>query len=698
MANPRYIVLNAIVDTFVAPLEKAEIEECEDYYFKTVRKEFELQDTIRMKFYNFQPSKDIDKLAEYCLEYITVAIPTEKLNPILMVFDFLSTRMGTFVLTGFMTPFPELCLRDRAKALRTLEKSWLEALRVLYRALYLISVINAYGASSDHPQWGALQYSRDSLRDVSNANTLWRPKFISPISDTIEYDIVVVGSGCGGGLVAAELSKEGYKVLLCDKAAYQHHTEYVMEERKGVLNTFDFGGGFQSENGAISVMNGSNWGGGSTVNWSASFQPPNKLREEWKRDYGLEHITAEEFQKGVDICWQRIGCTTKNLNHDVQNQILIDGCKTAGYPCVDVDQNTSGVEHNCGFCTLGCPSGVKNSSSVTWIKDAALNGCQFLSGFQVAEVLHNNGRASGVVGMLHGKLFTVNAKRAVVLSAGSIRTPAILLRSQLPNLNPHIGKHLRLHPVATCFGIFPQKLTKPHEGSILTAVSSHLDEEGYGFKLETPVGHPSIFSLMLPWRNPAQHKKRMLLWPHTSSIIVLTRDKDSEGQIYVGKNRLNLDSKKEPRLIWNLGKQDEVAMVEGIIASAKVFLAAGAIEVWTNQFEIAPFIRPKSSNYQDVIDSPEFLDYVKLIKATGVKPGNSVVLSAHQMGSCRMSSNPKKGAVGPNGKVYGTSKLYLADASVFPTASGVNPMVTTYSMAYSIAQGIKNDLSKSAKL
>ena len=131
---------------------------------------------------------------------------------------------------------------------------------------------------------------------------------------------------------------------------------------------------------------------------------------------------------------------------------------------------------------------------------------------------------------------------------------------------------------------------------------------------------------------------------------------------------------------------------------AKAFAESIEGAVWTNQFEIAPFIRPKSSNYQDVIDSPEFLDYVKLIKATGVKPGNSVVLSAHQMGSCRMSSNPKKGAVGPNGKVYGTSKLYLADASVFPTASGVNPMVTTYSMAYSIAQGIKNDLSKSAKL
>jgi hypothetical protein len=261
MAN-RILVLNSIADSFIAPLDEKEVEECEAYYLKTVQKEFALQEDVRKSFYRFQPSKDIDGLAEYCLEYIKVAIPAEKLGPILMILDLLSTRIGTFTLTGFMTPLPELDLKNRARALQALESSWLEVLRVLYRALYLISTINSYGAIPDHPQWGALRYSRDSLKMLDKVGSLWRPEFITPSLDTIEYDIVVVGSGCGGGLVAAELSKEGYKVLLCEKAAYQHHSEYVMEERKGVLNCFDFGGGFQSENGAIGLMSGSTWGGG----------------------------------------------------------------------------------------------------------------------------------------------------------------------------------------------------------------------------------------------------------------------------------------------------------------------------------------------------------------------------------------------------------------------------------------------------
>jgi choline dehydrogenase-like flavoprotein len=139
-------------------------------------------------------------------------------------------------------------------------------------------------------------------------------------------------------------------------------------------------------------------------------------------------------------------------------------------------------------------------------------------------------------------------------------------------------------------------------------------------------------------------------------------------------------------------------MVEGIVSAAKVLLAAGASEFFSNQFEIPPFIRPTGLTYEEVLVSREFNNYVKLVRATGVKAGKTAVFSAHQMGSCRMSSTPKQGAVSEIGKVYGTDKLFVADASVFPTASGVNPMITTYSMAYSIAQGIKKDLGKVAKL
>lgn len=153
----------------------------------------------------------------------------------------------------------------------------------------------------------------------------WRPTLLnldqSKVFSFLECDIVIVGSGCGGGLMAAELSKAGYRVILCEKAAYSHPSDYIMNEREGLFNTYEQRAAFQSEDGAMQVLAGSCWGGGSAVNWyhslhltflmiiirSASFQPPAHLREEWKKEYGVDFVTTPQFQTGVETIWKRQG-------------------------------------------------------------------------------------------------------------------------------------------------------------------------------------------------------------------------------------------------------------------------------------------------------------------------------------------------------------------------------------------------------
>ena len=350
----------------------------------------------------------------------------------------------------------------------------------------------------------------------------------------------------------------------------------------------------------------------------------------------------------------------------------------------------------------GCPSGVKNASHLTWIKTAGENGCRFISGINIDKIIHSNRAAQGVEGHKNGKKVIIKAKKSVVISGGSVSTPALLLRSRIPDLNPHVGKHMRLHPVSVVSGVFPDRIIAPHQGSIMTSVSTYIDEKGYGYKIETPTSLPALFAASQKWYSGSQHKERMLKWKHTSSLLILTRDYDSEGSIYV-------DAAGKPRLEWSLGPKDEKSMLHGIESSVKILIAEGAQEIYTSQMNIESFFPDKSKTHDQIFNSLEFKNFIEKIHQEGsiffrnlliigLKPRKTLLFSAHQMGTCRMHIDPKHGAINPRGKLHGLNKVYIGDASVFPTASGVNPMITTYSMAYSIAQSLKEDLQKSSKL
>lgn len=195
-------------------------------------------------------------------------------------------------------------------------------------------------------------------------------------------------------------------------------------------------------------------------------------------------------------------------------------------------------------------------------------------------------------------------------SGGSISTPALLLRSRLPRLNAHIGRHLRLHPVSVVAGVFPDRIIAPHAGSIMTAVSTHIDEKGYGYKIETPTSLPALFAISQPWHSGAKHKSRMLKWQHTSSLLVLTRDYDSEGRIYI-------DGVGKPRLEWALGSRDEKSLLHGMESSIKILLAEGATEVYTNQKNLDSFFRDPTKSLQETFDSKEFKDFLALVHKEG---------------------------------------------------------------------------------
>ncbi|KAJ1552028.1 hypothetical protein HK405_012977 [Cladochytrium tenue] len=425
-----------------------------------------------------------------------------------------------------------------------------------------------------------------------------------------------------------------------------------------------------------------------------------------------------------------MGVTAENIYHSQQNQILFDGCQKAGYPCDTVPQNSGGVDHRCGFCSMGCPYGEKLGTHATWLHDAADAGAQFLDDAFVKRVLIDNKTRSvrGVEVLIGGaaggtpmpskqntKYRLVVKAHTVVAACGTLHTPGLLQRSGLKNRN--IGRNVRLHPVTVAMGFFPDRLVRPYEGPILTRVSNvaasaggegkltaevaglppppprTLPPTGYGVRIETPASYPGFSGSLFPFRSPLDHRRLVLQYPRTATLIVIARDFDSTASLSYDPVTAHV------AVDFALGAKDARALGEGVLAAGRILSAAGAAEVNSAQHHVPPLVldgAPDDGKASGGVPANHFTDlsvWARASLAEGVRPVRTNLACAHQMGSCRMAATPARGAVDPHGRAFEARGLYVADASLFPTASGVNPMLTTATIAYRVACGIRDELA-----
>lgn len=281
-----------------------------------------------------------------------------------------------------------------------------------------------------------------------------------PAPEVIETDIVVVGSGCGAGPTAKNLAEAGNRVIVVEKAYHFPSEHLPMKEADAPIHLFMNGGSIQSDDGSVSVIAGQAWGGGGTVNWSASLQTQAFVRQEWA-DEGLSFFTSSKFQESLDRVCSRMGVSADHIEHNPNNQFLLEGARKLGYGARAVPQNTGGVKHYDGYCTLGCGATEKQGPVVSFLPDAEKAGAKFIEGYEadkvIFEIVGGKKVATGVRGQwtsrdrnggVSGSERTIReviikAKR-VILSAGTLQSPLILLRSGLSN--PQIGRNLHLHP------------------------------------------------------------------------------------------------------------------------------------------------------------------------------------------------------------------------------------------------------------
>jgi choline dehydrogenase-like flavoprotein len=536
-----------------------------------------------------------------------------------------------------------------------------------------------------NPNWAAIGYPGPLSAPPSPEEA---PKTISMLpvqgeSMTVSADVCVVGSGAGGSVIAAQLQQQGRSVVVLEMGGYRNEADFKQLELPGLLELYLGGGLLTSEDGSISIFAGSTLGGGTIVNYMNCLRTPERIRREWAT-HGIEGIDEPGYDEHIDAVMARISATDEATTQNRQHKKMIRAFDELGMAHKVIVRNVDPSCEDprvCGYCLAGCQKGCKQSTMKTFLQDASDAGARAVVGAHADRILVSDGRATGVEatvlradGSTTG--LTVEAP-TVVVACGAIESPALLLRSGIGG--PAVGKHLRLHPAGIVNGIYDEPI-EGWIGQIQSEVSDHFaDCEGeHGFLIESLGAMPAVNAPGVPWRDGEQHKRDYArMFRHHAPFLSVARD-HGEGEVV-------LDAHGQPIVRWSLSDDlDRQLFVRANVELARLHYAVGAPEIRTLHAEEIAWRR----------DSGEpFEDFVARIEAAPYGPADVTIFTAHQLGSCRMGVDPSDSVADGRGELHDVAGVWIGDGSAFPTAPGVNPMVSIMALARRTAGEIADSVA-----
>jgi choline dehydrogenase-like flavoprotein len=495
--------------------------------------------------------------------------------------------------------------------------------------------------------------------------------YAGPISE--RCTVLVVGSGPGGAVVAKELAELDVDVILLEEGPPFGAKDFRQEAGASMRRTLREQGmriAF-GKRGVMPTMQANALGGGSLINSAICARAPAFTLERWRERTGIgltrrlldPHYARVEAFLGVEPTPQEV-LGARNLRFKA-------GCDSLGMSSEPTHRNVRGCKGS-GECFTGCRNGAKKSVDVSYVPAAIRAGARVLTSVRAERLIREGDRVRGIRGRVM-EPFTGRATHeveiradAVVLAAGCMQTPVILMKSGLGGR--WVGEELQFHPGLAVMAMYEDAID-PWVGATQGYHSLHHIEEG--IKLEVLWAPPAILATRLPGVGH-EYQKNLLGYDRMAPFDVITAAERSRGRVRA--SRLGW----EPRIAFDLHEEDMALLQRGLAILSDICWASGAVGVL-----------PGIHGIPDVLTSRE---EAEVLRTRRIDARDAVVGSNHAFGTTRMSARSEDGVVDEWGKHHQVPNLYVADTGVFVGSPGVNPMLTVMAIADRIALGIARDL------
>lgn len=492
-------------------------------------------------------------------------------------------------------------------------------------------------------------------------------------------DVCIIGAGAGGAAAALALAQAGLSVLVLEGGGYFPGAAFNQRERDMIPAFHANRGARFTVDGAINVLGAEMIGGTTVINMADCVPIPEPVLEKWARDYGVTGLGPADLAPAVAWVHEVLGAQdipVSDLN--ANNRLLMDGSRALGYagrPFLNSRRDCVG----CGYCLLGCAYDAKQSAMVTWVPRAESAGARFYANCRVTRI-HAAGRR---VTAVEGQVLDPETRQprfgfrvtpgTLILSAGTINSPALLLASGIANGSGQVGRNLILQPQMPVMALFDTPV-RAHRGipqafAVEEFNVANRAQGDWGFRLEGVSAPPGQIAAISPGIGES-HRNLMHQFAHAASCLVLVPDQPS------GVVRLDADGR--PEITYVTTQEWRLRLRRGAQEALRCYLAAGAREAIIPS---EPAFRCRQPG--DVERIPDTL----------MEPGRIPLISAHPQGTCRMGADPASSVVDSTLKAHELDNLYVMDASVFPSTASTHIQVPIMSVTWLNAQRLAGRLT-----
>jgi choline dehydrogenase-like flavoprotein len=494
----------------------------------------------------------------------------------------------------------------------------------------------------------------------------------------LKAEVCVIGSGAGGAVVAKELAEAGRDVILLEQGGHYTKDDFTQREDEMMPLLYEDMGQRATTDGSIIILQGRNVGGSTVHNLCYCFRTPEPILEMWRREDGVRDMSYDQMVPSFEHVETMLKVKPiQPYEINTLNNKIRTGCEKLGYHGLVTNHN----RENCttsGFCLLGCPFDAKQSMLITYVPAADAAGARIYANCPVQKIHTDGGRVRAVeatvVDALNRPQHTLRVEaQLVVLSAGAINSPQILLNSGIANSSGQVGRNLHLHPSVVLSGVYDEDIYGYRGIPQSYYVDHFIDLEKdpkTGYIIMPVFGFPVLTASQLSGFGRA-HWEIMRNFHRMVGILVLMHDQ-SAGTVRVGRSG-------KPEMTYEVNAKERASFLDGMKHCAEILFASGAKKVLV-PYESALTLQPG--------------DDLRAIDARGLRPNDILLASTHPQSTCKMGEDPKRSVVNSWCQSHDLKNLFVVDMSVFPSSLGAPPQISTAAIADRTAHHIAEQWGK----